>query len=163
MVRRSQTSNPRAVVVLTGGTDWPGRAAREQRSTGVDFQLPQGDAAKIKALRRTINVLRKAVKDKRDTASRYLFRKARALVNALPAHKTKQEREQLAALREKFRAQGKPPATSVKKPKPKPAARSGTKTPAAKSTRQAKPAPARDLGDRFINRASLGYGPSDKA
>ncbi|WP_241847154.1 hypothetical protein [Streptomyces sp. CB02414] len=106
-------------------------------------------------------MLRKAVKAKHDTAARYLFRKARALVNALPAHKTKQEREQLAALRQKSRAQGKPPVTSVKKPKP--AARSRTKTPAAKSTRQAKPAPARDLGDRFINRASLGYGPPDKA
>ncbi|MFC7881283.1 hypothetical protein ACFUVV_05270 [Streptomyces sp. NPDC057376] len=149
------------MVVLTGGTDWPGRAAREQRSTGVDFQLPQGDAAKIKALRRTINVLRKAVKAKHDTAARYLFRKARALVNALPAHKTKQECEQLAALRQKFRAQGKPPATSVKKPKP--AARSRTKTSTARPTRRGKPAPAKDLGDRFINRASLGYGPSDKA
>jgi hypothetical protein len=161
VVRRSQTSNPRAVVVLTGGTDWPGRAAREQRATGAEFQLPQGDAAKIKALRHTINVLRKAVKAKRDTAARYLFRKARTLVNALPAHKTNQEREQLAALRQKFRAQGKPPATGVKKSKP--AARSRTKTPAARSTRQAKPAPARDLGDRCINRASLGYGPTDKA
>ncbi|MFM9593135.1 hypothetical protein ACKI1J_33720 [Streptomyces scabiei] len=166
MVRRSQSSNPRAVVVLTGGADWPGRAAREQRSSSTKFQLPEGETEKIKALRRTIKALRKAVNAKHGTAARYLLRRARALVNALPAHKAKQEREQLTVLREKFYAQGKPVTSSANKSKA--AARSHGKKPAPKTStakkavQKPKPTPVRDLGDRFINRAALGYGPTDK-
>lgn len=37
------------------------------------------------------------------------------------------------------------------------------KATAKKVEQQPKPAPVRDLGDRFINRAALGYAPTNKA
>lgn len=93
-----------------------------------------------------------------------------------PAEQTTQHREQLSQLRKKFEARNTTAAKNArsakvtKKPKSKPAAAPTTgKKPIAKKstanppTQQPKPTPARDLGDRYINRAALGYTPTDEA
>ncbi|MFI8308188.1 hypothetical protein ACIF80_33210 [Streptomyces sp. NPDC085927] len=79
-----------------------------------------------------------------------------------------QERERLSALRKKYAARNTLAAKNAKQAKSTPVGRAGGKKPAPKkstaksSTQKPKPAPVRDLGDRFINRAALGYGPTDE-
>lgn len=63
-----------------------------------------------------------------------MLSRARALVNALPADQTTQEREQLSLLRKKFEARGTTAAKSTKKPKSIPAARAGGKKAGAKKS-----------------------------
>ncbi|MER6784934.1 hypothetical protein ABT330_09915 [Streptomyces sp. NPDC000658] len=172
MVRRSQSSNPRSVVVLTSGTDWGTRAAGQRRSSGAESPIPRRQPAKIRALQQTIGVARTAINRKRWNEARYALSRARALTNALPTDVAVQEREQLSALRKKYAARNTPAAKHAKharQAKPTPAGRAGGKKPAQKKTtaktavQKRKPAPVRDLGDRFINRAALGYEPTDKA
>ncbi|MEU2228564.1 hypothetical protein [Streptomyces sp. NPDC018347] len=164
MVRRSQSSNPRSVVVLSAGTDWGTRAAGQRRGSGADSPIPRRQPAKIKALRRTIEMARTAINGKRWHEARYALSRARALTDALPADLTVQEREQLSALRKKFAARNTPAAKNARQAKqPVPAGRTGGKKPAAKKSTAPKPrpTPVRELGDRVINRAALGYGPAD--
>lgn len=163
MVRRSQSSNPRPVVVLTSGADWGTRAAAQRRVSGAEFPMPRRPAAKLKALQQTIAAIRSAIKAKRWHQARYWLSRAQALVNALPADQTKQEREQLTALRKKYTARGtkaakaKPPlATSRAGSK---AAKRTAKKAKAKPSPTPKPTPVPDLADRIINRAALGYAP----
>lgn len=169
MVRRSQSSNPRSVVVLTSGTDWGTRAAGRRRSSGAESPIPRRQPAKIKALQQTIGVARVAINNRRWHAARHGLSRARALTNALPTNVAVQEREQLSALRKKYAARNTPAAKNARQTKPTPAARAGGKKPAPmKSTaktavQEPKPTPVRDLGDRFINRTALGYEPTDKA
>ncbi len=171
MVRRSQTSNPRSAVVLTSGADWGARAASQRRSSGAESPMPRRQPAKIKALQQTIEVARTAINKKRWPQARYALSRARALLNALPANLVTQEREQLSQLRKKYAARDTPAARNGKKPQPKPTARAGGKKSAAKTTAKKsaakaaqvpKPAPVRDLGDRFIDRTKLGYVPVDR-
>lgn len=167
MVRRSHSSNPRSVVVLTSGTDWGTRAAGQRRSSGAESPMPKRQPAKIKALQQTIKVARAAISTKHWNEARYALSRARALTNALPANLTVQEREQLSALRKKYTARNTPAAKNAKQAKATPAKSPGgkkaaPKKSAAKSAAQLpKPTPVRELGDRFINRASLGYGSKD--
>lgn len=168
MVRRSQSSNPRSVVVLTSGTDWGTRAAGQRRSSGAESPIPRRQPAKIKALQQTIGVARMAINAKRWHQARYALSRARALTNALPTDVAVQEREQLSALRKKYAARSTPAAKNAKQAKPAPAGRAGSKKPAPKkstakgSAQKPKPAPVRDLGDRFIDRAALGYAPAEE-
>ncbi|GGZ88337.1 hypothetical protein ACFOOM_18735 [Streptomyces echinoruber] len=191
MVRRSQTSNPRSVVVLTSGADWRGRVASQQRSGGGDFPLPRQQAAKVQALQRTIQALRIVINAKRRAEARYLFSRARALVEALPASQTAQERRQLSELRRKFTASGKALAQNNKKTRSKPVPKAGPvvkstvasrpipvpkptpvpkpdlapkppRKPKRKPGRKAKRSPFPEFGDRYINRAALGYAPVDE-
>ncbi|MGW8981720.1 hypothetical protein ACWGQ9_03575 [Streptomyces parvus] len=168
MVRRNQSSNPRTTVVLTSGSDWGTRAAVQSRSSGADLPLPRKQPAKLKALRQTIGVIRMALNAKRWHQARFGLSRAQALLNALPANLTTDERAQLTVLRKKFAARNTPAAADArkakaaatakrlvgKKPTPKPPAKkSATRMP----PQQATPAPVRELGDRLINRAALGY------
>ncbi|MZE44114.1 hypothetical protein GTY49_14365 [Streptomyces sp. SID5477] len=167
MVRRSHSSNPRSVVVLTSGTDWGTRAAGQRRSSGAESPMPKRQPAKIKALQQTIKVARAAISTKHWNEARYALSRARALTNALPANLTVQEREQLSALRKKYAARNTPAAKNAKQAKATPAKRPGGKKAAPKKSaaksaaQQSKPTPVRELGDRFISRASLGYGSKD--
>ncbi|MFH9038214.1 hypothetical protein ACH4FA_02410 [Streptomyces sp. NPDC017966] len=169
MVRRSQSSNPRSVVVLTSGTDWGTRAAGQRRSSGAESPMPKRQPAKIKALQQTIRVARLAINTKHWNEARYALSRARALTNALPTNVALQEREQLSALRKKYAARNTPAAKNAKQAKAAPAKPTGGKKPAPKKStaksaaQQPKSAPVRDLGDRFINRAALGYGPTGEA
>jgi hypothetical protein len=119
-------------------------------------------------LQQTIGVARIGINNKRWHQARYALSRARALTNALPTNVAVQEREQLSALRKKYAARNTPAAKDAKQAKPTPAGRAGSKKPApkkstAKSTApKPKPTPVRDLGDRFINRAALGYAPADE-
>ncbi|MEV6615052.1 hypothetical protein AB0N31_14560 [Streptomyces sp. NPDC051051] len=163
MVRRSQSSNPRSVVVLTSGTDWGTRAAGQRRSSGAESPIPKRRPGKIKALQQTIEVARLAIDKKRWNEARYALSRARALTSALPANVAVKEREQFSALRKKYAARNTPAAKNARQAKPTPAGRAGGKKPAPKKStaktavQKPKPAPVRDLGDRFINRAALGY------
>ncbi|MDQ0813742.1 hypothetical protein QFZ63_005456 [Streptomyces sp. B3I7] len=165
MVRRSQSSNPRSVVVLTSGTDWGTRAAKQRRSSGAEAEIPRRQPAKIKALHQALDLARTAIGKKKWHAARYSLSRARALVNALPADVAPLEREQLAALRKRFEARNTPAAKMARQAKATPAEQTGGKKPAPKkkkrmaesTTPEPKPAPVRDLGDRFIDRAALGY------
>ncbi|GAA3305585.1 hypothetical protein GCM10020295_59660 [Streptomyces cinereospinus] len=109
---------------------------------------------------------RLAIDTKRWNEARYALSRARAIANALPANVAPQEREQLAALRKKYAARNTPAAKNAKQAKATPAKRTGGKPPASKKSaaksaaQHSKPAPVNDLGDRFINRAALGYGPT---
>ncbi|MET7972438.1 hypothetical protein ABZW44_04990 [Streptomyces mirabilis] len=178
MVRRSQNNNPRSPVVLTSGVDWRDRAASQQPSSGGDFPLPKKQAGKIQALQRAIKALQMASTTKHRSEARYLFSRARALVEALPASQTAQERQQLSELRKKFAAGSKAVPRSDKKPKPKPVAKSHL-TPKPKPVPEPKPEPVPErkskfarkkkkrspfpeLGNRFIDRAALGYAPADE-
>ncbi|GAA2896492.1 MULTISPECIES: hypothetical protein [Streptomyces] len=138
--------------------------------------MPRKEKAKLKALQQTIELTRTAIKAKRWHQARYMLSRARALVNALPAEQTAQHREQLSELRKKFEARNTTAAKNArsakitKKPKSIPAAAPATgKKPTAKksaaksATQQPKPPAVRDLGDRYINRAALGYTPTDEA
>ncbi|WP_158715617.1 hypothetical protein [Streptomyces sp. NRRL S-481] len=66
-------------------------------------------------------------------------------------------------------ARNPPAAIQGKKPKRTPSAHSGGKNSVAKKStasataRKPRLTPARDLGDRFINRAALSQEPADKA
>jgi hypothetical protein len=164
VVRRSQSSNPRSVVVLTSGTDWGTRAAKQRRSSGAEAEIPRRQPAKIKALHQALDLARTAIGKKKWHAARYSLSRARALVNALPADVAPQEREQLTALRKRFEARNTPAAKMARQAKASPAKQTGgrkpvpKKKPTAESTApEPKPAPVRDLGDRFIDRAALGY------
>ncbi|MFE7244421.1 hypothetical protein [Streptomyces sp. NPDC057580] len=74
----------------------------------------------------------------------------------------------LSALRKKYAARNTPAAKNAKQTKSTPAGRAGGTKPASKKVtaksaeQKPKPALVRDLGDRFINRAALGYGPTDE-
>jgi hypothetical protein len=120
-------------------------------------------------LQQTIGVARLAINRKRWQEARYALSRARALTHALPTNVAVQEREQLSALRKKYAARNTPAAKNARQAKPTPAGRAGGKKPAPKkytakkATQEPKPAPVRDLGDRFINRAALGYEPTDNA
>lgn len=172
MVRRSQTSNPRSVVVLTAGTDWGTRAAVQRRASEAEAPMPRKQTAKLKTLQHVIGTARTAINNKRWHQARYSLSQARALVNALPADQTKQEREQLSLLRKRYAARGTVAAKNAAKAKAKVAARAGGRKAAAKTVRkktQAKttqtpePTPVPDLADRVINRAALGYAaPTDE-
>ncbi|MET7712974.1 hypothetical protein [Streptomyces sp. NPDC005407] len=133
--------------------------------------MPRRQAAKIKALQQTVGVARTAINAKRWHQARYALSRARAPVNALPADQAPQEREQLSQLRKKFEARDTTAAKNARsatKAKPAPTTpANGKKSTAKKSTAKAptqkpKATPARDLADRFINRAALGYTPVDK-
>ncbi|MFI0718302.1 hypothetical protein [Streptomyces sp. NPDC021224] len=172
MVRRSQSSNPRSVVVLTSGTDWGTRAAVQRRASGAEFPMPRRQVAKLNALRQTMGTIRSAINARRWHQARYWLSQAQALVNALPADQTKQEREQLSLLRKKYAARGTPAAKNAAKAKAKVAPRAGGRKAAAKTTRKKtqakttqtpKPTPVPDLADRGINRAALGYAAPDVA
>lgn len=164
MVRRSQSSNPRSVVVLTSGTDWGTRAAGQQRSSGAAAPIPRRQPAKIRALQQAVSLANLAVNKKNWTAARYAFSRARALANALPADVAVRERERLSAARKRYAARNTPAAKIAQRARTAQAKRAGGKKPAPKKSttksaaQQSKPAPVRDLGDRFINRAALGYG-----
>lgn len=177
MVRRSQTSNLRSTVVLTSGTDWHGRAASQRRSSGGDVPLPKKQAGRIQALQRAIKVLRMASATKHRTEARYLFSRARALVETLPASQTVQERQQLSELRKKFGAGSKAAPKSSKKSKPNPVLKSNVTPkpkpqpvpkpdlapkPKSKSLRKAKRDPFNSFGNRYIDRVALGYALTDE-
>ncbi|MEF9907158.1 hypothetical protein [Streptomyces sp. P9-A2] len=168
MVRRSQSSNPRSVVVLTSGTDWGTRAAGQRRSSGAESPIPRRQPAKIKALHQALHLARLAIDKKNWSAARYALSRARALTDALPTNVAVREREQLSALRKRYAARNTPAAKNAKQAKATPAKRVGAKklapknSTAKKAEQRPKPAPVRDLGDRFINRAALGYGPTDE-
>nr|WSS72122.1 hypothetical protein OG491_29300 [Streptomyces sp. NBC_01175] len=173
MVRLNQSSNPRAIVVLSSGTDWGTRAAGQRRSSGAESSIPKRQPAKIKALQQTIGVLGRAIARKRWPEARYALSRARAITNALPAHIAPQERERLAALRKTYAARNTPAAQSARRAKAVPAQRAGGKKPAPKTSakrsptskgaaQKPKPTPVRELGDRCISRTSLGYDPVDQ-
>ncbi|MCX4701231.1 hypothetical protein [Streptomyces sp. NBC_01373] len=138
--------------------------------------MPRKEKAKLKALQQTIELTRTAIKAKRWHQARYMLSRARALVNALPAEQTAQHRQQLSELRKKFEARNTTAAKNArsakvtKKPISTPAAVSATgkkstakKSTAKSPTQEPKLTPARDLGNRYINRAALGYTPTDEA
>ncbi|WP_326656402.1 hypothetical protein [Streptomyces sp. NBC_00385] len=175
MVRLNQSSNPRSIVVLSSGTDWGTRAAGQRRSSGAESSMPRRQPGKIKALQRTLEVLRLAIERKRWNEARYALSRARAITNALPAHMAPQERERLTTLRKKYAARNTPVAQSARQAKAVPARRAGGKKPAPKTSAKkrptskgaaqkpkSKPMPVRELGDRLINRTSLGYDPLDQ-
>ncbi|MFG2511272.1 hypothetical protein [Streptomyces sp. NPDC048584] len=165
MVRRSQSSNPRSVVVLTSGTDWGTRAAGQRRSSGAESEIPRRQPAKIKALQQALHLARAAIGKRNWHAARYALSRARALTDALPGNVAVREREQLSELRKKYAARNTPAAKNAKQAKSAPAKRVGGKksAPASKKSPARKPAPTpvRDLSDRFINREALGYGAED--
>ncbi|GHI97180.1 hypothetical protein [Streptomyces olivaceus] len=157
MVRVNQTSNPRSIVVLSSGADWRTRAAGQRRVSGAEFSIPRRQPAKIKALRQTIGAARTAINAKRRHQARYALIRARALVNALPADLTARQREELSLLRKKFAARDTPAArATAKAQQSKPAAK---KPKATGAVQKPKPAPVRELGQRYINRTALGYEP----
>ncbi|MEW1866764.1 hypothetical protein AB0420_00955 [Streptomyces caelestis] len=168
MVRRSQSSNPRSVVVLTSGTDWGTRAAGQRRSSGAESEIPRRQPAKIKALQQAVRLANLAVDKKNWGTARYALSRARALTDALPANVAVREREKLSAVRKRYAARNTPAAKNAKQAKATPAKRASGKKPAPKKStaksaaQQPKPAPVRDLGDRFLNRAALGYGSTDE-
>nr|WP_239076274.1 hypothetical protein [Streptomyces sp. SID9913] len=163
---------------MTSGTDWHGRAASQRRSSGRDFPLPKKQEGKIQALQRAIKVLQMASATKHRTEARYLLSRARALIEALPASQTVQERKQLAELRRKFGAGGKAAPKSDKKPKPNPVLKSkvapkpkpqpvpkpdlAPKPDPKSRRRRAKRKPVDRLSKRYIDRAALGYAPVDE-
>ncbi|MER6252862.1 hypothetical protein ABT224_16025 [Streptomyces sp. NPDC001584] len=132
-------------------------------------------------MQQSLGVIRTAINAKRWHQARYALSRARALVGALPADLATEEREQLSLLRKKFEARNTTAAKKAKELKLAPATHSGNKkqavratakksaarTSAAKATLKSPstppPAPVRELGERFINRASLGYGPEAEA
>ncbi|MFF3589044.1 hypothetical protein ACFYYI_18055 [Streptomyces sp. NPDC002387] len=113
--------------------------------------------------------MRTAIKGKRWPQARYGLSRARAIVSALPFDQAVEERAQLAELRKWFDARNTPAAQKArdaKRQKPAPAKRaSGRKAvtkPTAKAVSQKpKLAPVHDLGDRRLDRAALGYAPTD--
>ncbi|MER7484478.1 hypothetical protein ABTY20_00735 [Streptomyces sp. NPDC126497] len=119
-------------------------------------------------MQRTIKVVRLAINTKHWNEARYALSRARALANALPANMAPQEREQLSALRKKYAARNTPAAKNAKQAKTTTAKRAVGKKPAPKkytaksALQKPRSAPVRDLGDRFINRAALGYEPTDR-
>ena len=168
MVRVNQSSNPRSVVVLSSGTDWRTRAAGQKRSSGAESEIPRKQPAKIRALQHAISLANSAMSRKNWSAARYALSRARVVAEALPTNVAIAERERLSAARKRFAARNTPAAKKAKQAKATATKRAGGKKPApkkstAKSTAmQPKPAPVRDLGDRFINRAALGYGPTNE-
>ncbi|QBR10560.1 hypothetical protein D7Y56_25475 [Streptomyces sp. S501] len=135
--------------------------------------MPKRQPAKIKALQQTLGVLRLSIERKRWNEARYALSRARALTNALPANVAVQESEKLSALRKKYAARNTPAAKSATQAKAKATGRAGGKKPAPKTSakkkptpkgapQKPKPTPVRDLGDRLINRTSLGYDPVDQ-
>lgn len=125
MVRRSQSHNPRSVVVLSAGADWGTRAAGQRRSSGAESPIPRRKNAKVKALQQTIELARTAIDKKRWHQARYELSRARVLVHALPVREAAEQREQLALLRKEFAARNTPAANaarSARKAKRKPGA-----------------------------------------
>jgi hypothetical protein len=58
VVRRSQTNNPRSLVVLTSGADWGTRAAVQRRGSGSEAPMPRKQTAKLKTLQHVIATAR---------------------------------------------------------------------------------------------------------
>ncbi|MGW0085300.1 hypothetical protein [Streptomyces sp. NPDC003393] len=141
--------------------------------------MPKKQEGKIQALQRTIKGLQMASATKHRTEARYLLSRARALVEALPASRTVQERKQLAELRRKFGTGGKATPKSEKEPKPNPILKSKVAPkpkpqpvpkpdlapkPEPKSRRRrAKRKPVDRFSKRYIDRAALGYAPADES
>ena len=154
---------------MTSGTDWGTRAAGQRRSSGAESPIPRRGPARIKALQQTIEVAHTAINHKRWHVASYALSRARALVNVLPAKVTVQEREKLSALRKRYEARNTPAAKKARQAKATPPKRAGGKKPTPKKSTanstapKPKPTPVRDLGDRLIDRAALGYAPVDKA
>jgi hypothetical protein len=119
-------------------------------------------------LQQAIGLANAAMSRKSWSAARYALSRAGVLVEALPANVAVAERERLSAARKRFAARNTPAAKKAKQAKATATKRVGGKKPAPKkstakgTTKQSKPAPMRDLGDRVINRAALGYGPTSK-
>ncbi|MDX3418263.1 hypothetical protein PV661_29005 [Streptomyces sp. MD20-1-1] len=119
-------------------------------------------------MQQAISLANMAINKKNWSAARYALSRARVLADALPANVGVAERERLAAARKRFAARNTPAAKKVKQAKATAAKRAGGKKPAPKKpaakkvAAQPTPAPVRDLGDRFINRAALGYGPTNE-
>ncbi|MET9891894.1 hypothetical protein ABZZ47_17000 [Streptomyces sp. NPDC006465] len=142
--------------------------------------MPKKQAGKIQALQQAIKALQMASATKHRSEARYLFSRARALVEALPASQTTRERQQLAELRRKFAAGSKAAPKSGNKSIPKPVSKSylapkpkprpvlepePEPAPKRKSkfARKKKRSPFPELGDRYIDRAALGYVPAGEA
>lgn len=131
--------------------------------------MPKKQKGKLRVLGQVIEALRTAINAKRRNQIRFLFARADALVKALPRDLTTEQREQLTRLRKKSAAAGKSPTRDAQKPTPTSGAGFSGKKPttkrASKSRQKPKPqsVPARELGDRIINRASFGYGPADES
>nr|WP_257101468.1 hypothetical protein [Streptomyces sp. alain-838] len=119
-------------------------------------------------MQHAIGLANMAMSRKNWSAARYAISRARLLADALPANVAVLERERLAAARKRFAARNTPAAKKVKQAKTTAAKRAGGKKPVPKKSTvkkaaaQPKPAPVRDLGERFINRAALGYGPTNE-
>ncbi|WP_225652337.1 hypothetical protein [Streptomyces pseudogriseolus] len=119
-------------------------------------------------MQQAIGMANMAMSRKNWSAARYALSRARVLVEALPANVAVAERERLSAARKRFAARNTPAAKKAKQAKATATKRAGGKKPAPKKSttkstaKQPKPAPVRDLGDRFINRAALGYGPTNE-
>ncbi|MFI9820467.1 hypothetical protein ACIHFC_08355 [Streptomyces sp. NPDC052013] len=119
-------------------------------------------------MQQAISLANMAISKKNWSAARYALSRARVLADALPSNVAVPERERLAAARKRFAARNTPAAKKVRQAKATAAKRAGGKKPAPKKSTtkkaaaQPKPAPVRDLGDRFINRAALGYGPTNE-
>ncbi|MFE2456717.1 hypothetical protein [Streptomyces sp. NPDC059402] len=119
-------------------------------------------------MQQAVRLANLALDKKNWNAARYALSRARALDKALPANVAVREREKLSAARRRYAARNTPAAKNAKQAKATPAKRAGGKKPTPKKStaksaaQQPKPAPARDLGDRFINRAALGYGPTNE-
>src|SRR5690606_35810188 len=90
------------------------------------------------------------------------------LADALPANVAVTERERPAAARKRFVARTTPAAKKAKQVKATATKRASGKKPTLKKStpkstaKQPKATPVRDLGDRFINRAALGYAPTNQ-
>ncbi|MFD8900179.1 hypothetical protein [Streptomyces ardesiacus] len=132
MVRRSQSSNPRSVVVLTSGTDWGTRAAKQRRSSGAESEIPRRQPAKIKALQQAISLANLSVDKKNWSAARWALSRARTLTNALPTNVAVRERERLSAARKRYAARNTPAAKNAKQAKATPAKRASGKKPTPK-------------------------------
>lgn len=124
--------------------------------------MPRKQAAKLRALEQALHLIRRAINAKRWHKARYSLSHAQALINALPADQTTEQRKQLALLRKKFAARNTPLAKKTAKAK---AAAASKKQQKSGKKQAPKPAPRKaapksvfpDLGNRYINRAALGY------
>ncbi|WP_259453847.1 hypothetical protein [Streptomyces ginkgonis] len=126
--------------------------------------MPKKQKAKLKLLGEVIEALRTAINARRRSHIRYRLSQADALIRALPAELVTEQSKQLSLLRKRVKESKKTVPQGAKTGKSKTSSRSTGKKPPAKSAQRPKPqaTPVRELGDRFINRAALGYAPTDK-
>ncbi|MFI9800085.1 hypothetical protein [Streptomyces sp. NPDC052302] len=119
-------------------------------------------------MQHAISLANMAINKRNWSAARYALSRARVLAEALPVNVAVAERERLSAARKRFAARNTPAAKKAKQAKATATKRAGGKKPVPKKStaksiaKQPKPAPVRDLGDRIINRATLGYGPTNE-